>query len=142
MNVDIALIISFIALLCAVLSPIVTGYFRLQEKKMEIAAAQAEAARRFYKEHRAQVIENFLRTAGKAAKDRTNLGDFGLNMAEIYLYIKPELWPLADRINQAISDLDYDEASQQLIELSKKLSGTHIREQEYKNTMQTMQDSD
>lgn len=129
-NIDLSLVISILALFSTVLSPIITsvisGRYRIKEKELDLNAAQAESSQRFYIEHRALVIENYIKSVGNAIQSR-DFTDFGFSMAEIYLYTSPELWPMIDKLTEYLEAYRYEEASKALIELSKKLSSENIR---------------
>ncbi|MGI5965666.1 MAG: hypothetical protein ACOX65_01850 [Anaerotruncus rubiinfantis] len=131
-NTDfLSLVVSFIALIFALLSPIfsslINGYFRIKEFKLQMEYKEKQEFQRFYAEHSAHVIENFLQSTGKAIQGKENFSDFGSSMSEIYLYVSQELWPLIDDVINLLQEYNYDSASSKLIELSKKLSSENIR---------------
>ena len=69
-DLNLSLFISVAALVLSVLSPLISalvnGIFRIKEKNIDIAAKQKEQEREFYYQHRAEVIERYISSAGKA----------------------------------------------------------------------------
>lgn len=116
-NVNWSVIISGIALLAAILSPVITTIINnIHETKM--------SNRRYYQEHRAEVIENFIRYAG-AINELTgrdfDFREYGKCSKEIYLYIPEELWSTVDEIDKYIIACEYDKISDKLSDFCKAL---------------------
>ena len=124
MNWNWSIVIAAIALVVSVLSPIFTAIlnnrYQLKLKRIE-----------FNLQHRAEVIEGYIRTAGKATKSPTyeNISDFGKYANEIYLYLDDSFWPYLDTINNSLifDNFIYETAYQNLQILTKKLSNSSVR---------------
>lgn len=129
MEFNLPTIISLAALCFSILSPIlsalITGGFRLKEKRLELEAAAKRRSQAFYEEHRAQAIEQYLQSAGQAIRSHghaDSFGAFGACMGEIYFYVDQTHWPLIDELEQALNDINYIKANQALVRLAKALS--------------------
>ena len=101
---DLSLVIAVAALVLSVLSPVlssvISGTFRIKEKKIELNAEKAKWDQTFYAQHRAEVIERYLNVVGKYSKlpATSTREEFGSCMGEIYLYVNRSLWPILDSI--------------------------------------------
>lgn len=135
---DLSLVIAIAALVLSALSPLVSalisGLFRIKEKRLELAAKQEEQQRDFYYRHRAEVIERYTSSAGRAILSGQYY-DFGNSMGEIYFYVDESLWPLLDNIAQCFHTSQWFMAKDDFITLCKALSATDIRT-EYKQQPQ------
>lgn len=143
-GVDISLIISIIALVVSALSPvlssIISGKYQIKVTKMETEAElkqkqlelDAEAKRRyheFYEQHRAEVIERYINSVGRAVQHFAvgNRQEFGESMGEIYMYVDQSLWPLLDTIARKLDRRNFIDPTPELRELCQKLSYYSIR---------------
>lgn len=143
-EIDLALKISIIALIVSAVSPllssIISGIFQLITKRIETASEirqkqlelKAEAERRhheFYEQHRAEVIERYINSVGKAIQDFAsgNRQQFGESMGEVYMYVDKSLWPLLDSIAKKFDRHNPVDPSEELMELCQKLSEEGIR---------------
>lgn len=130
-SLDASQIIPIASLAFAVTSPIlsslITGWFRLKEKKLDLIAEQKKQNQQFYEEHRAEAIENYLRSAGQAIYKNDHFDQFGSGMSEIYLYVDESIWPLIDALNSSMENGEYEKAVDKLIVLSKKLAAEKVR---------------
>jgi hypothetical protein len=130
---DWSLLISGIALIFALVSPIISawisGHYRLKERKMEISAENDRRRSEYYSQHRAEVIERYLSAAGKACEFGTfeSREMFGAAAPEMYLYVPPEYWATLDAISSLLETEENDKAKQFLRDLSKFLSAKQIR---------------
>lgn len=110
-------IISGVTLIAAILSPILTtiinNRYQLKLRKSE-----------FLEKHKAEVIENYLKNVGAVINHPTheNLGKFGFNCKEIYLYVSTDHWTLLDDIENLIKNRQFSLASEKVSFLSKCLS--------------------
>ena len=96
---NIAIIVSVAAFATAVLGPLITASIQCShESKMY--------NKRFYEEHKQQVIENYLKAVGKFAftTDWNEKLEFGEASAEIFMYTPKELWDNIRELNKQISD--------------------------------------
>lgn len=144
MQVDLSLIISIIALAVSFFSPIlvsvINGRYQMKVKALEVEEElkrkkldlEQEAKRQyheFYEKHRAEVIERYINSVGKAIQHFA-AGDrraFGESMGEIYMYVDESLWPLLDAIASKLDRNNYRDPSKELRELCQKLSDKNIR---------------
>lgn len=143
-GIDISLIISIIALVVSALSPIlssiISGKYQIRVTKMETEAElkrkqlelNAEAKRRyheFYEQHRAEVIERYINSVGRAIQHFAvgNRQEFGESMGEIYMYVDESLWPLLDTIAKKLDKNNPRDPSAELRELCQKLSYNGVR---------------
>ena len=92
----------------------------------QVLAAQRLA---YFDQHRAEVIERFISSAGAAIKLPTNDAQtgFGASSGEIYLYVDKSLWPLIDNINECLQRFDREQANVHFKEFCKALSAQHVR---------------
>ena len=96
----IAIIVSATAVLASVIGPMITAAITCHhESKMY--------KKRFLLEHEHEVIERYLRTAGRYAfgKDHEDQKDLGDATSEIYMYAPIELHEDIQSINEQIIDL-------------------------------------
>ncbi len=110
-------IISGITLLAAIFSPIITAWLNNRHQR-EIFN------NKFYTEHRAGVIENYINSASRYihSQQHEDCAVFGTYSAEIYLHVSDDLWPIIDELNNCISLRNFDLAKSYLKELCKKLA--------------------
>lgn len=111
-------IISGIALVAAVLSPVITTILtnRHQDKVW---------VRENYTRHKAEVIERYVQNTGVALKEQLakNLENYGNSFGEIFFYVPKELWPLIETIDAEISAHCVTQKSQDVFtELCKELA--------------------
>ena len=116
-------IISGIALVAAVLSPIFTtknnNHYQTKNNRIK-----------YFDEHRAEVIENYIRYTGSVTKFSSLTDDFrsyGKYSKEIYLYLHEDLWHYIDEIDTFIINHKYDDATYSLAEFCKELNEYHPR---------------
>ncbi len=132
-NIDLSLVISIAALILSVLSPVISsvigGVFHIREKKLDLKAEAERRNHEFYEQHRAEVIERYINTVGKAAQNFVigNIQEFGESMGEVYMYVDQSLWPLLDSIAAKINRHNFSDPSAELRELCKKLSADGVR---------------
>lgn len=132
-GIDLPLTISLVALILSVVSPviasIISGAFQIWQKRIELNAAKEKRKQRFYEQHRAEVIERYIRAVGKACRMGTvaNLDEFGASMGEIYLYVSKDHWELLDRIATKLDRQKFVNPSEDLTKLCKALSDENIR---------------
>lgn len=129
-NIDLSLIISLAAFLLAGIGPAITalisGHYRIKEKKLELEAETRRRRHEFIDLRKADTIARYLSAAGIVCKNGHlgNMDAFGSSFGEIYLYVEPSLWPLIDQINAQLS-LDSgnrEVAAASLSALAKELS--------------------
>ena len=114
-KIDWSGIASTIALITAIISPIITTILnnRHQIKMHNI---------NFYESHRAEAIENYLKATGYAIQDQSSLSEqYGKHLAEIYLYLPEELWDYIDKIDAFLRQSQFDAAKSNFISLCKAL---------------------
>lgn len=131
--VDWSLIIAVAALAFSLASPIVaawiSGHYQLKQKQLEFKNAKELRQQQFFDEHRAQVIETYITTAGAAIQEPSHqtMVSFGKSAGEIYLYVPDTLWRQIDTLNEEIADGDTDAAEATFTMLCKALSKENIR---------------
>ena len=132
-NPDYSLIIAIAALLFSVASPVISewlrGRFSLKQKELDAKINRETQNRIFYSQHRAEVIESFIRSAGQVIKSHTreNYAQFGACSGEIYLYLDKKLWGTVDLIRSYIQEENWQQADSFLEELCKDLSDEKVR---------------
>lgn len=135
--INLSLVIAVAALILSALSPLVSGFFRLKEKKLEIAAKQKETDQSYYYRHRAEVIEQYIRATGQVIEIETveACSQYGASMGEIYLYVDEALWKYIDNISKSIHSGNNEAARSDFIALCKELSTVGIRatKQDYRH---------
>ena len=104
MSLDASTAISICAVLfslcSAVAAPVITGHYRLKEKKLELRAEAQRRQKEYYEAHRADVIERYISAAGYACQSPSDgNASFGAVQNEIYLYVDKSLWPTLDKIS-------------------------------------------
>lgn len=118
-------IIALAALAIAVLSPFLTAYLnnrhQLKMKRIE-----------FNLEHRAQVIENYIRATGETIITHKPISSqfgphYGTYFGEVFIYVPNDLWPLLVRINEKFKLSLYDEAQVDFLALCQKLAELEVR---------------
>lgn len=128
-----SLIIALAALALSVLSPIfsawISGRYQLKLKRLELKNEAERRRQEFYDAHRAEVIENFITTAGAAIQDQTfqTMNAFGRSAGEIYLYLPEKLWPLVEAVSEDLAASETKGAAESLTILCKKLSAENVR---------------
>ena len=107
-----------IALVAAIISPIVTAiinnHYQAKMKRLQ-----------FFDEHRAEVIENYIRFTGsinKMSAGYETYCKYGQYSKEIYLYISEDLWRYVDQIEELLFNRNYDDANKVLAILCKALN--------------------
>ena len=116
--------IAMISLIIAIISPIVSslinGIFLLLNKRMEYRHEIDRQTREFIISHKAQVIERYIQSVGKAVNYATieAIQEYGESYAEIYFY--SDQWELIERINTEIKDRDFEKAAESLGEFVKR----------------------
>lgn len=135
-NIDLAfvsLVVAFATLafsvLSALFSALISGIFRIIEKKLDIANENNKYHRRFYEEHRAEVIEHYIRSVSNRMAGLTSESesDYVASMSEVLLYLDESLWHYVFEINGGIDTNDDSTVISSLISLSKELSKDGIR---------------
>lgn len=116
-----SILISIAALVFSVASPAITAYLnnrhQLKMKRIE-----------FNMEHRAQVIENYIRATGETIfTHKPTSAQYGTYYGEIFLYVPSNLWPLLVTINGFFTQGRYDEAQIDFLELCYKLAELEVR---------------
>lgn len=131
--VDWSLLIAIAALVFSVASPIasalITGHYQLRQKELEYTNAAKVRNQEFYTQHRAEVIERFLKAAGSVINFQThsNMEEYGKTVAEMYIYVPEKYWGYIDSIDDCITNGDRDSGMNELTTLAGKLSEEHIR---------------
>ena len=126
-HIDASLIISIVALVASILSPLITavaqGHFRLQEKQMEIDDAKQRRDQQYYTEHRTEIIENYIHTGMRAAAigAADDIAAFEVASGEIYFYLPKDYWDLLDIIDECAEGGSYDSVRIPMIMLCKRL---------------------
>lgn len=143
-SVDIALIISIVALIVSAISPIISSFIsgryqlkvakleaeeELKRKQLEMEAATKQRDHEFYEQHKAEVIERYLNSVGKAIQNFAtgNRQEFGESMGEIYMYVDKSLWDLLDSIAKKFDKRNPSNPTDEFKELCQKLSTYGIR---------------
>lgn len=116
-------IISGIALIAAVISPVLTTIINNSHQTKN-------NNRNYYESHRAEVIESYIRYTGSMSNMCSSSEDFrqyGKYSKEIYLYLPENLWHYIDEIDCYISESQYVVVSETLSQLCKELNQYHPR---------------
>lgn len=127
-SITLPVAISIAALVLSVLSPVtsslITGWFRLKEKRLDIKASADIRKQEFYEQHRAEVIEKYIVATGAVAKRPTDetIEKFGATMGEMYLYVDQSLWVYLDAISKKVTDFGVDDPTKELEALCKALN--------------------
>lgn len=132
---DTPLIISLSALALSIISPFaaawLNGHNRLKEKRLDIEERQRIRDDEFYQRHRAEVIEDFIRSAMRTTqngpKSAEDVLTFGESCGEIYLYLDAKYWPDIDAIIANIQSRNLVGARNVLQQLCKALSSENVR---------------
>ena len=118
-QLTLAAIISGIALVAAIISPMLTTLIKNKhETKMYMA--------KFYIHHRAEVIERYVSSVGAVIHGQLteDLREYGKHAGEIYVYVPERLWLTIEQIDLAIRALDCEAAAGHFrvlcVELSKE----------------------
>lgn len=126
-KIDAPLIISLAALVLAILSPLITawvqGKYRLKEIKQEAQRDAQRYEQQYYTEHRAEVIENYIRAGMQvsATKSSADIAAFEVASGEIYLYLGKEYWELLGLVDRTVETGQYTDIRFLMLDLSKKL---------------------
>ena len=131
---NISILISVAALILSIVSPVVSawiaGHYKMKEKEIDYIHGKEQQAQAFYLQHKAEVIEKYIKSAGVVIKSN-GLPDskqkFGEAMGEIYLYIAEPQWPLIDNVSRFIAEKNYEQAEKSLVGLCKYLSAYNVR---------------
>ncbi len=116
-------IISGIALVAAVVSPVITA---LVNNKHQLQLKNIE----YYSHHRATAIENYIYIVGQICSETVcepYLSTYGRISKEIYLYLPQTFWKEIDDIDNLIQNQKFRDASSLLSELCKRLNECHPR---------------
>lgn len=130
---DLSLIVALAALFFSLVSPIISewtrGRYRLKEKRLDAALDKEKQNQEFYRRHRAEVIENYIRAAGQAIHSPTpeNMASFGSVSGEVYLYVEKPIWHSLDSLRSNISNGNWEAADADLTHLCKTLSKQEVR---------------
>lgn len=139
MSLDVSTAISICAVLfslcSAVAAPVITGHYRLKEKKLELRAEAQRRQKEYYEAHRAEVIEQYISAAGYACQSTADgIARFGSVQNEIYFYVDESLWPMLDEISDKLSSrtrsakgTDYVPPVEQVKALCKALAKSGVR---------------
>lgn len=139
MPVDWSLLIAIAALVFSVASPIfsawITGHYQLKQKDLEYRNAARVRDQVFYTQHRAEVVESYLRAAGATINNETfaTREEYGKTVAEMYIYLPKRLWGYLDSIDEFIEKGQRDLGMNELTELAGNLSDEHIRFESHKD---------
>lgn len=131
--VDWSLLIAIAALVFSVASPIasawITGHYHLRQKELEYTNAAKVRNQEFYTQHRAEVIERYLRAAGAVINNKNPLSkeEYGKAVAEMYIYLPEKYWANLDQIDSYIELGNRTFGMSQLTQLAGELSAEHIR---------------
>ena len=101
------LLIGSISLVISILSPAISALITTRhERKMY--------SLKFYEQHRAEIIEGYIRTCGAVLSNPTidNLSDFGKFSGELFFYVPNELYELVRNLNCLIRSREYDAANE------------------------------
>lgn len=130
---DLSLIISVVALVLSILSPVLSaiigGIFHWREKRLELKAEFERRNHEFYEQHKAKVIEQYINAVGRAVQISSdeNRQAFGESMGEIYMYIDPIHWELLDSISGKIKGNNSASAIDDFRKLCKILQKSKVR---------------
>ena len=131
---NMSILISVAALVLSIVSPIVSawisGHYKMKEKESDYSHEKELQSQRFYLQHKADVIENYIRTAGTVIKSNgvpDSKQKFGEAMGEIYFYIPEAQWPLIGDVSHFMAERNYEQAGKSLIGLCKYVSGYNVR---------------
>lgn len=139
MPLDVSTAISICAVLfslcSAVAAPVITGHYRLKEKKLELRAEAQRRQKEYYEAHRAEAIEQYISAAGYACQSTADgIARFGSVQNEIYFYVDESLLPMLDiigkRLRYASARPDgerFNPPFDELAELSKALARSGVR---------------
>lgn len=128
-----SLVISISALVMSCLSPLlsalISGFFRRNEKKLELKAELERRDHEFYTQHRAEAIERYITAVGKLSRQggKEPFFEYGAAMGEVYLYVDSQYWPLLDTIAEKLKRGLYLDVTPELEKLCKELAGEKIR---------------
>lgn len=131
--VDWSLLIAIAALVFSVASPIasalITGHYQLRQKELEYTNAANVRNQEFYTQHRAEVIERYLRAAGAVINNKNPISkeEYGKAVAEMYIYLPDKYWSYLSIIDSYIDMDDRVTGMSQLTQLAGELSEEHIR---------------
>lgn len=122
MNIDISLVIALSATVIATLTPMATTYMnnRHERKMYEL---------RFYKQHQAEAIENYIRDTGSviSSPKEDNLTSYGKSVGEILLYVPQPLCDEISALHKLITSYDWSNAQDRYLKLYQGLAEYHPR---------------
>lgn len=133
---DVSTKIALIALTFSLVSPIISscinGYYDMKRIDKENERRAEEHKQNFYIQHRAEVIESFIRNMGKCLQysNEENFIDFSASSGEIYLYVDKSLWPMIDTVIEKARQNAQEEGLKVFYSLCKALSSTDVRTKE------------
>lgn len=135
-KLDLSLIVAVAALVLAILSPIfsalISGHYQLKEKEIDLKVETKKNNQQFYRQHRAEVIEQYIRSASDRMKIDSAECDaaYCASMGEVLLYLDESLWPLVYKINGGIDINDDMAATGALLELCRELAHKDVRKED------------
>ena len=112
--------VAWIALIVSVISPTINTFLTIfLNNRYQTKIRNMD----FYYTHRAEVIENYIKSTGEFIKSKSYDAEqyYGKSLAEIYMYVPEELWQIIDDINDAIFQHDYEKSNNLLRSFSKQL---------------------
>lgn len=128
MTERLSLIVAFAALVLSVASPLISawisGHYRIKEIELQQKHDRELQRQQFYIQHRAEVIEKYIRSAGAEIyrgypEDQKEFGEVS---NEIYFYLDRSFWHLVETINSEIKSHDRNGAKDTLAELCNVLA--------------------
>ena len=108
----VAVVLSGAAFFLAVVGPFITAKAKIKHEKEMYE-------RRFYTEHRHEVIESYVQAAGRCLfycgyEQYTQVfSDFVARCSEIFMYLPETLWQDAEQLNQAVMNY-HDQSSKEV----------------------------
>lgn len=125
-----AFIVSLSALAISVLSPFITAAINNRHERKMFRL-------HFYEQHRAEVIEAYVSSAGRCIYGGfmcNDVAEFGSICGEIFTYIDSAHWDLISQLNYQIQISDSKNAIQSLKELSQIIAFQNVRYSRKENT--------
>lgn len=122
MELEPSIVISAIALVVSVISPVLTTLVNNYQRNKEFE-------QEFFTKHRAEVIERYINSVGSFARtgDLTFLAEYGKSYGEIFLYVDKSLWPKLDNINELLKTRRSLDVMDVLVDLCKALDVKAVR---------------
>lgn len=122
MNIDVSLVIALSATVIATLTPMATTCMnnRHERKMYEL---------RFYKQHQAEAIENYIRDTGSVISSHLeeNLTAYGKSVGEILLYVPQPLCEEISALHNLITSYDWSNTQDRYLKLCQDLAEYHPR---------------